>query len=121
VVIRAARACFYRGSTSELAAIGGWLSGRASNTNISNTTDNNTTNTNNTNPNSAVSRFLSAAVSRGANGSCSGAGANYEPEGVATQTLPEGAAFCGGDCGVAFLGNGGEFRGVIGRILFGGG
>jgi hypothetical protein len=39
----------------------------------------------------------------------------------AMQALPERAAFGRHDCGVAFFGDSGEFRGVIGGVLFGGG
>jgi hypothetical protein len=58
-------------------------------------------------------------VACGADRGGSGTGANYEPERVATQAPPESAAFCGGDCGIAFFGDRGEFHGVIDGILFG--
>jgi hypothetical protein len=86
------------------AAVGGWRSGRASTTTNTNTNTNTEDNTDANSP--AISRFLSAAVASSADGGCAGAGANYKPEGVATQTLPETATFCSGDSGVAFAGHG---------------
>ena len=53
-----------------------------------------------------VARFALAAVARGAHRRRSRAGAQDEPERVTVQTLPECAAFCGGDGGVAFAGDG---------------
>lgn len=51
----------------------------------------------------------------------SDSGAYYEPEGVAAEAPEEGASFCGGEGGVAFAGEGGDFGGVVGVVLLGGG
>jgi hypothetical protein len=48
-------------------------------------------------------------------------GACCEPEGVAAEAAEEGASFDGGEGGVAFAGEGGEFGDVVGVVLLGGG
>jgi hypothetical protein len=67
-----------------------------------------------------VGRLLAAVTgATQCDGFC--ARAYREPQRVATEAAPEGAAFCGGECGVPFACDRGEFGSVISRIQFGGG
>ena len=67
------------------------------------------------------SRGLGAAVTGAAERGCSYAGADDEPESVATKAQPDAPAFCGCDRCVAFARERSNFRCVIGGIEFRGG